>query len=202
VRRSILCFVALLGVTAALTVMFLSMREVMDIGGSCGSGNVPYQVTRPCPTGVPGLMVGSIFLGLLFLGVYAVTAVGPNLTLLAWPALFLSLGWNFLDYGVDPPDGTGLVWGWLICGVVFMAMGGVPLVGGILAMRRGRETRAIRAQARLLGRSGSAPADADDARRVWRYGLALQLVAIAVGIWAGIRIFEWGTDTTVTIHLG
>jgi hypothetical protein len=202
VRRSILCFVALLGVAAAITVMFFSMRAVMDIGGSCASGNVPYQISRPCPTGVPGLMIGSIFLGLLFLGLYALTAVGPNLTLLAWPALFLSLGWNFLDYGVNPPDGSSsAVWGWLICGVVFMAMGGVPLVIWIMAMARGGETRTTRLHATLVGRSiGSS--EGLEGRTVWRYGLVLQLVAIAVGIWLGIKIFEWGSGATVTIHFG
>ena len=47
----------------------------------------------------------------------------------AWPALFLSLGWNFLDYGLDPPGGDdGLVWGWLVCAVLFFLMGGLPLL--------------------------------------------------------------------------
>ena len=27
--------------------------------------------------------------------------------MLAWPALFLSLGWNFLEYGVNPPEAFG-----------------------------------------------------------------------------------------------
>ena len=203
VRRSILCFVALLGVAAAITVMFFAMRAVMDIGGTCASGNVPYQVSRPCPTGVPGLMVGSIFLGLLFLGLYAFSAVGPNLTLLAWPALFLSLGWNFLDYGVNPPTGSSsVVWGWLICGVVFMAMGGVPLVIWIMAMARGGETRSTRIHATLVSRSSGSDTGGLDGRNLWRYGLVLQLVAIAVGIWVGIKIFEWGSGTTVTIHFG
>ena len=48
--------------------------------------------------------------------------------LLAWPALFLSLGWNFLEFGFDPPgEDDGLVWGWIVCGVVFWLMGGLPL---------------------------------------------------------------------------
>jgi hypothetical protein len=200
-RRSVLCFVGMLGVTAALTVLFFSMRAVMDIGGSCASGNVPYAVSRPCPTGVPGLMIGSIFLGLLFLAVYALSAVGPNLTLLAWPALFLSLGWNFLDYGVNPPDGSDhVVWGWLLCGVLFVLMGGLPLVFGVMAVLKGRETRAVRAHTTLVHRySGAGRLDRPG---LWRYGLVLQLVAIGVGIWAGIQVFEWGSGSTVSIRLG
>ncbi len=46
---------------------------------------------------------------------------------LAWPGLFLSLGWNFLEFAFAPPGG-GFAWGWLICGVVFVLMGGLPLL--------------------------------------------------------------------------
>jgi hypothetical protein len=77
-------------------------------------------------------------------------------TLLAWPALFLSLGWNFLEYGVDPPDGSAnVVWGWLFCGVLFVLMGGLPLLFGISAALHGRESRASRARASLVNRSSS-----------------------------------------------
>jgi len=201
VRRSVLCFVGMLGVAAALTVLFFSMRAVMEIGGSCASGNTPY-IARPCPSGVPGLMVGSIFAGLVFLALYAFSAVGPNLTLLAWPALFLSLGWNFLDFGVNPPDGDSApVWGWLLCGVVFVLMGGLPLLLWIMAVVRGRDTRTARMHTSVVRRTSADAALLDD-RRVRRFGLILQLVAIGVGIWAGIQIFEWGSGSTVSIQLG
>jgi hypothetical protein len=203
VRRSILMFIGMAGVSGALTVLWFSMRAVMEIGGSCASGNVPYAISRPCPSGVPGLMVGSIFLGLAFLGLYAVTAVGPNLTLFAWPALFLSLGWNFMDFGISPPDGnSGPVWGWIICGVIFLLMGGIPLVLGIAALMKGRALGMTGHPRRLVNRYGSSGATSFDSRGEWRFGLALQLVAMAVGIWLGIQIYEWGSGTTVSIHFG
>lgn len=123
-------FVGLTLVCVCLTLLFLAMRSVMDIGGSCASGG-PYQIARPCPDGVEWMFPVAIVGGLVALGIYqyGVTGLpGPHLILLAWPALFLSLGWNFLDYGMNPPGGGGLVWSWLICGVVFMAMGGLPLL--------------------------------------------------------------------------
>jgi hypothetical protein len=203
VRRFTLTDVGLVGVTAALTIMFFAMRAVMDIGGSCASGNTPYQIARPCPDGVGGLMTGSILLGLVFLAVYGISAIGPNLTLLAWPALFLSLGWNFLEYGVNPPDGsTGVVWGWLICGVVFALMGGLPLVFGIKAALAGNETRAGKARTSMVNRYSSASIDRVDDRTLWRIGLVAQLVSIVVGIWVGIQIYEWGSGTTVSISWG
>ena len=53
-----------------------------------------------------------------------------GLVLLAWPALFISLGWNFLEFALfPPPPDTGIELGWLIPGVLFVIMGAVPLVG-------------------------------------------------------------------------
>jgi hypothetical protein len=124
------------GLAACLTLIFLSMRAVMDIGGACAEGGA-YQIRSHCPDGVPLLMTVS-FPGLfLFGGVMAWRGArlgGPfaGLILFAWPALFLSLGWNFLEYALrGDPDG-GIVVGWLICGVVFVMMGGVPLLGLLL----------------------------------------------------------------------
>ena len=203
VRRSILMFIGMAGVSGALTVLWFSMRAVMEIGGSSASGNVPYQISRPCPSGVPGLMVGSIFLGLAFLALYTVTAVGPNLTLFAWPALFISLGWNFMDFGVNPPNGSsGPVWGWVICGVIFLLMGGIPLVLGIAAMMKGHELRMAQRPRSLVNRYGSSGSTAYESRGEWRLGLALRLVAMAVGIWLGIQVYEWGSGTNVSIHFG
>jgi hypothetical protein len=105
------------------------MRSVMDIGGYCASGG-PYEIRQQCPDNAWVIPV-SIFVGLAGVGFVLAGTFrgGPKLVALAWPALFLTLGWNFLEYAFDPPPpDTGLVWGWLICGVVFVAMGGIPLV--------------------------------------------------------------------------
>jgi hypothetical protein len=63
------------------------------------------------------------------LGIYAGARIGGGwaaLPLLAWPALFGSLGWNFLEYGLTAEEG-GVVWGWVIPGVIFVVMAVVPL---------------------------------------------------------------------------
>jgi hypothetical protein len=130
--------VSAFGLAACVTVIFLSMRAVMDIGGACASGG-PYVPVQSCPAGVPALMtIGMLGLfGFGGLGMWAGTQVGRGwaaLPLLAWPALFLSLGWNFLEYGIGPPGGqSGPEIGWLVCGVVFVAIGGIPLVIAISA---------------------------------------------------------------------
>ena len=50
--------------TCGLTWLYLGMRSVMEIGGACAEGG-PYEIATPCPDGVPLLMVGGIFLGLI-----------------------------------------------------------------------------------------------------------------------------------------
>jgi hypothetical protein len=210
-RRSVLTFLGLATVSGCLAIMYFSMRVVMEVGGFCASGQTAFVIAHPCPSGVPGLMVGSIFLGLAGLGVYAVSAFSINLTLLAWPALFLSLGWNFLEYGVNPPGG-GTSGGWLVCGVIFVLMGGLPLIFGIMAVVKGRETRVpkldqdrLRERFRLSGHgappSGESTTDDNNepyARNLRRYAIALQLLALVVGIYTGIQIYESVTGATVS----
>jgi hypothetical protein len=130
-RASLWVFVTLAAAACALTLLFLGTREVMAIGGACADGNAPYVIARPCPRGTAVSVVGGIFLGLVAVGLYVVVTTVqrlPALTGLVWPALFLSLGWNFFEFGLRPPVGDGVVWGWLLTGVVFAAMGGVPLL--------------------------------------------------------------------------
>ena len=125
-------------VAASLTVTFLGMRAVMDIGGVCAEGATPFEISRPCPEGVPGLLMGGIWLGVIAAIVY-VFAAGrariPSLAGLLWPALFIALGFNFLQYAFDPPEGEGIVWGWLVPGVLFVLMGAVPLLFWLSMLR-------------------------------------------------------------------
>jgi hypothetical protein len=118
------CVMAL-GLTLAWA--FLSMRVVMDVGGACADGG-PYVSAQPCPGGAGfiGLAIPVMLLA-AFLGSFAAASQSaPNLLVPMWAALFLSLGWNFLEYGVTAsPDGW--VWSWIICGVVFVLMGAPAL---------------------------------------------------------------------------
>ena len=132
--------------TMSITLLFLGMRAVMDVGGACADGG-PYVSAQPCPTGVPLAMVGGMFglFGAAGLIVWFGSRIGKaaaSVVALGWPALFLSLGFNFLDYAVHPPDAEPTpVWGWLIPGVLFWVMGGAPLAVGILAWREARAGR-------------------------------------------------------------
>jgi hypothetical protein len=120
-------------VAAGITLLFLGMRAVMDIGGYCAEGG-PYVIATPCPEGAPVATLLGIFGGLagFFLAFWKGAEIGERATgvlFLAWPALFGALGFNFFQYGFDPPgDDPGWAWGWIVCGVVFWAMAFGPIL--------------------------------------------------------------------------
>ena len=136
------------GLAFSITILWLSMRAVMGIGGACASGG-PFVPAVECPDAVVALTPLSIFGGLVAggLAIWGGAALGgawAGLFFLAWPALFLSLGWNFLEFGLRPPGGEPgeVVWSWLFCAVVFILMGAGPLLLGIWGARQagGRRT--------------------------------------------------------------
>jgi len=133
------------GMATCITLVYLAMRAVMDIGGACADGG-PYVSANPCPDGVPLAMILAIFGLFGFGGLALLGASGTGgygwIPLLAWTGLFASLGWNFLDYGLfNPPAGQGIEWGYVIPGVLFQVMAWVPvaiLVWGLRSQRRWR----------------------------------------------------------------
>jgi hypothetical protein len=129
----LLYLVGIAGLAAALTIIWLSMRAVLGVGGFCAEGG-PYEIATHCPDGVGLLLPLSIFGGLgcaALIGWKGGQLGGPYAGLLglAWPALFISLGWNFLEFALfPPPPFSGIELGWLIPGVLFVIMGAAPLL--------------------------------------------------------------------------
>jgi len=155
----------LLGVAVlagSLTLLFLSMRAVLEIGGACASGG-PYVPRVECPDAVVAATPLSIFAGIGggFLMLWGGAALGGrwiSVIFLVWPALFLSLGWNFLQYGFYPPEGAdGWVWSWIFCGVLFVLMGALPLIGVIGMIHDERDGSRAFARGRVVVRPNAAP---------------------------------------------
>ena len=130
----------------SVTLLFLGMRAVMDVGGACADGG-PYVSAQPCPTGVPVAMIGGMFglfgsAGLIMWFGSQIGKAAAGLVALGWPVLFLALGFNFLDYAIHPPDDEAVpVWGWLVPGVLFWLIGAAPVAIGILAWREAHAGR-------------------------------------------------------------
>jgi hypothetical protein len=126
--------VTLVGVACAITLLFLGVRRLLEIGGSC-SGFGPFEGKQPCPHGVPLAIAGGIMGGLACAWMNIRLAlrhrVGSMLILVAWPGLFLSLAYNFVDFGVSPPSDEGVVWPWLVSGGILGLVGAAPLMAGL-----------------------------------------------------------------------
>lgn len=120
------------GGAMCITLLFLGMRSVMDIGGVCAEGG-PYVIAQSCPDAAPPSLMLGMF-GLFLFGSIA-TAGGVKVggiwaaaPFIGWSALFGLLGWNFMEYGVFAVPGGGVELGWAICGIVFWLMALAPLL--------------------------------------------------------------------------
>jgi hypothetical protein len=137
-----------------LTLTFLGMRAVMDVGGACADGG-PYVSRQACPDGAALALFGGTFglfaaAGLMIWFGSRLGGRWVSLVFLGWPALFISLGFNFIQYGIDPPgDFQGLEWGFLVPGVMFWVMGGVPLLLALVGWRAAMSGRSSSAATRL-----------------------------------------------------
>jgi len=92
---------------------------------------------------------------------------------LSWSALFISLGWNFTEYGIVAMKGSGSGITWIICAVLFLVMGFVPLA------------LIIRHFAKGLRERESYPDTIP-----WKGKVLLQLVVAGGGVCMGIRFFD------------
>ena len=119
-------------VSTCVTWAFLSMRVVMDVGGACADGG-PYVSAQPCPDGAALIAVAIpvMLLTAMFGSAVAISVDAPNLLVPMWGGLFGALGWNFMEYGAMGPE---LVWGWLVCGVMFWLMAAPALVAMVVAV--------------------------------------------------------------------
>ncbi len=130
VARGALAALCVAGVVIALVWINRVSADVMADGGSCASGGA-YVSVRPCPE-TTWMMPAGIFGGLALAVGYGVVAVpgGPNWALLAWPALFVSLGVQFARFADDIQRVP-----YIICAVMFLAMGAGPVVLSLATAR-------------------------------------------------------------------
>jgi hypothetical protein len=112
--------------TLAFTILFLSMRAVIGVGGYCAEGG-PYVIETHCPGNTAWMTPISIYLGLGAVALYLLVArgLGASLLLIAWPVLFIGLSINFIESGLDP-ESMGITG--LALGGMFFIMGAIPLV--------------------------------------------------------------------------
>lgn len=138
----LILFVGVAMVAYGVTALWFGMRDVMEVGGYCAEGG-PYEIRQTCPDRSELLMFTGIPVGVIGLFVAVVGAAksgrgAGGLLWLSWPALFISLGYNFIDYAINPPEGMGSTAGWWVCGILFGLMG-IPALFGIPWLCKGIE---------------------------------------------------------------
>lgn len=114
------------GVAAGITAVYRGMRNLMvESGGVCASGG-PYEIANQCSDGQVALLFGGVIGALVAGALHAAFTSwvdGPRIGAFGMMgAGFAALGWNFIELGLDPPDGSGTVAGWLFSGVLFWLM--------------------------------------------------------------------------------
>ncbi|MBX3195265.1 MAG: hypothetical protein KF727_09245 [Microbacteriaceae bacterium] len=134
------------------TTLYLAAAELQGLGGFCASGG-PYVIETQCPDAVAIFMPVSMWGIFLAAGIAIVFQRGFATPLLVWgwPILFIGLGIQFLMW-----IGQGAIFVGLLCGILFLIMGAVPL---FIELRAGL-------QRPLLGRTS-----AFDVRFIEREGL-------------------------------
>ena len=184
------------GFTFSLVVLYLCMRGVMKLGGFVATGG-PYEIAHHAPNWIwlfPASFIGG-FIFIVFNQVNARRIGGVNLLIWLWPAVFVTLGYNFFDFGFNPPgQESGVAWAWLICGIMFALMGGIPalfLLKNIFILIG----RVLRGEPRQPQQGIFATFDQDSgrylpAKLVTTVVFILSLASIAGGIYLGLEIFR------------
>ncbi len=133
-RAALFTALAVVVLAITLTWSFLAMRAVMGVGGSCADGG-PYVSQQSCPGGsyLIAIAVPVMILTAMAGSAAALSVGAPDLLIPMWAFLFASLGWNFLEFAFTGPE---VVWGWLVCGVMFWLMAAPAVWGVLVAVRR------------------------------------------------------------------
>jgi len=153
----------------------------MMVGGFCAEGGA-YEIAVRCPKGITTLMPLSVLLmvvgGILYF--FSHLENGPKWGFLFWSAIFISLGWNFMELAIYPPQGGDVVMSWIICGVLFIAMGVVPL---LLMLN-------INALEILFGSNQPQSEFSEKTSSIPRFLIFLMHVfATAIGIYSGLHFY-------------
>ncbi len=190
-KKVILLLIGLTSFCVALTVLFLSMRAVLGVGGFCAEGGA-YVIKTHCPGGTAYLTPLSIFAMLIGGALYFIfsnkTPNSPKWGTFFWSALFVSLGWNFLDFAVHPIEGTEIEYSLLFCGIMFVLMGIVPLLFPRFLVEIFYSNSSNSLTTILFGQS--IPTTTITKWYESRFFLLfMHFAAVALGIYAGMRIF-------------
>ncbi len=167
----------------ALTLLFQAVSELAAIGGFCARGG-PYVIAVECTDAIVVFAPGSILGGLvcLFVGTMLAKRFGASAVAFAWPALFTSLAVTFVQTFITSGD-----WTLLITGVVFFAMGLIPLV----LLLQVAAVRVLVGGVDVRGEplSPATPGARRPGAAEWMLSLGIAVTSVAAGLWLAVVWF-------------
>ena len=168
-----------------LACIYLGMRGVMRLGGFVARGG-PYEIAHQAPDWIWIFPLSMILLmASMFVSLFAASRIsGPNIMALAWSALFILLGWNFVQFGFGIGMGGGLAIGWIICAVTFMLMGLIPLIFILRSFFRSLGERTD------SGSTSGTEISGGGVQLAWSTSLILQIALCGGGFWLGLVFFR------------
>ncbi len=169
----------------ALASVYLGMKGVMRLGGFVATGG-PYEIAHQAPDWVWIFPVSiMLIMASIFISLFTASRIsGPNIMAFSWSALFILLGWNFVEFGFGIGMGGNLVPAWIICAVVFIAMGLIPL---IIILRSFWRSICQRSKDNYGADTEMSPASGQLA---WSKSLILQVALSVGGFWLGWVFFR------------
>ena len=157
----------------------------MRLGGFVASGG-PYEIAHQAPDWAWMMPVAVILMLLpIFTSIFTRWRMsGPNIMALSWSAIFIALGWNFVEFGFGIGMGGRLAWGWVVCAVLFILMGFIPMIFILRSFFRSLDSR------RVSGVETGAEPPVQTGQISWGTSLLLQVALCAAGVWLGIFVFH------------
>ena len=193
--RSIGLIIGIAGFTFRLTCIYLAMRGIMRLSGFVATGG-PYVIAHHAPNWFwlfPVSFVGGVIF-MVFNQVNPRRIGGLNLMIWLFPAVFTSLGYNFFEFVINPPGPPrGIVWGWLICGILFALMGLIPLImiiRNIFVILGQGSQPPLPIVSERLGTDNSVTHDFISSKMVLTAVVILNILSIGGGIYLGVTFFK------------
>jgi len=167
-----------------LACVYLGMRGVMRLGGFVATGG-PYEIAHPAPDFIWIFPVSIIMImASIFISLFASSKIsGPNIMALSWSALFILLGWNFVQFGFGIGMGGELAFGWIICAVTFILMGMIPLIFILRSFFRSFSERIY------TDNASSTETPGENGQLAWSTSLIIQAALCGGGFWLGLLFF-------------
>jgi hypothetical protein len=143
--KKLLPFIMIIGL-AGVVAQCIGLPDLLKTG-TCASGNTPYVIANPCPSGTGGyiaLFGGGMTIAILAMVAASLTGDGlfGGAALVLWGAQFAGVGGAVLVWALTHGNGpAGSKLASYIIAIIFIPMGAIPLLFGLRGWISGAESK-------------------------------------------------------------